>query len=89
MWANLGNYYFRQEKESSGRALDEMEAQRGARPSPKKPVLQKTLRTKPCDWIYHRLPLENPASHRKANCCVDQMHLSHIHPQSESTSLIL
>jgi hypothetical protein len=68
---------------------DEMEAQRGARPSLKKPVLQKTLRPEPRDWIYHRLPFENPASHRKANCRVDKMHRSHIHPQSESTSLIL
>ena len=71
---------------------DEMEAQRGARPSLQKAVLQKSLRPKPCDWIDYYLPLENPAGHRKANRRIKQMHLSHLTPPisgSITTGLIL
>src|SRR6266568_7399441 len=57
-----------------------MEAQRGARPSPEKPFLQKTLRPESCDWIDHRLPLENPPCHRKAKGRIEQVHRSHRHP---------
>jgi hypothetical protein len=83
--ANLGNSYFREEQRSKGARkqwarADEMEAQRGARPSPEKNVLQKTLRTKPFDWVDYCLPLENPAGHREANSRIAQMHHSHIYP---------
>jgi hypothetical protein len=43
MRANLGNSYFREDRKQWARA-DEMEAQRGARPSPKKPFYRR-----PCD----------------------------------------
>ena len=67
-----------------------MEAQRGARPSPEKAVLQKSLRPKPCDWVDYRLPFKNPTGHREAKCRIEQMHLSHRHPPIWiDTSLIL
>ena len=78
--ANLGNRYFRKPEGSDWARADEMEAQRGARPSPEKTVLQKSLRPKPCDWVDYRLPLENPAGHREAKCRIEQMHLPHRHP---------
>jgi hypothetical protein len=67
-------------REKQWARADEMEAQRGARPSLQKAVLQKSLRPKPCDWIDYYLPLENPAGHRKANRRIKQMHLSHLTP---------
>jgi len=67
---------------------DEMEAQRGARPSPNN-SLQKALGPEPSDWIYdwHRFSPENPASHRKANCRITKMHHSHRHPQIAQSDL--
>jgi hypothetical protein len=69
--ANLGNSYFRERVRKQWARADEMEAQRGARPSPEKTVLQKSLRPKPCDGVDYRLPLENPAGHREANCRIE------------------
>lgn len=67
-------------------ALDEMEAQRGARPSPTK-FLQKALRSKASNRVYRRcLPPENPAGHRKANRRVTEMHHPHAHPQFGSSA---
>ena len=42
--ANLGNRYFRKPEGSDWARADEMEAQRGARPSPVKPFYRR-----PCD----------------------------------------
>ena len=66
---------------------DEMEAQRGARPGSEK-LLQQSLRPEPGDGINHCLPLENPAGHRKANRRIQQVHLSHRHPQIPDRLLV-
>jgi hypothetical protein len=82
---HLGNRYVGLPKGVAGsdRArADEMEAQRGARPSPEKTLLQKALRPESRHRIYYGLPLENPASHRKTNRRVAEMHYSHNHPQN-------
>lgn len=78
-----------------GRA-DEMETQRGARPSPvlarsnrsTANLLQQTLRPETSDGIddRHHLPLEQPAGHRKTNRRVAQMHHSHNHPRQARSS---
>ena len=70
---------------------DEMEAQRGARPKPWRCVLQKALRPEPRDWVNHwrSFPPENPAGHRKANCCIAQMHHPHKTPPSRDRFLIV
>src|SRR5260370_33860022 len=82
--ANLGNRYFREEERSKWARADEMEAQRGARPSQEKSVLQKALRPEPCDWVDHCLPLENPACHRKPKGRIEQVHLSHKTPPNRN-----
>ena len=60
---------------------DEMVAQRGARPNLSRSFLKKTRRSQPRNRIRHRLPPEYPASHRKAQSRVTQMHEPHRYPQ--------
>ena len=61
---------------------DEMEAQRGARPTLS--FLQKTGRPQTRNRISHRLPPEHPAGHREAQCRVTQMHEPHKYPQTNT-----
>jgi hypothetical protein len=65
---------------SSGRALTKWRRNGARAQALKKLDLQKALRPKPGNWVRYWLPPENPASHRKANCCIAQMHHFHIHP---------
>ncbi len=78
---NFSNQDFRRVDKDRARA-DEMDAQRGARPSPSKQgFLKKTRGPQPRNWISYGLPPEYPTSHRKAQSCVTQMHEPHRHPQ--------
>jgi len=81
--SNLGTW----NGEANGARDDEMEAQRGARPT--RLVLQKTLRPEARHGICNRhcFPLKNPAGHRKAYCRVTQMHQSHITPANRACRL--
>ena len=74
---------------SAGRAMTKWRRNGCARPSSTK-LLQKALSSKPTDWISNRLPLENPACHREANCRITEMHHPHKAPsQSDRLSLTL
>ena len=80
-WANLSNSTSGPRKQWA--RVDESGGATGARAQARKTVLQKALRPKTSNWVDDCLPLEDPASHRKANCRVAKMHHFHIHPQSD------